>query len=65
MIAAATAYGSWYGLDNALGRSLGDQVLSVGLAVTAAAGVFLLGARILRIRELDALLSLVRRSRTP
>jgi putative peptidoglycan lipid II flippase len=65
MVAAAAAYGIWYGLDEALGRSLGEQVVSVGLAVTGATGVFLIGARILRIRELDALLSLVRRSRTP
>jgi putative peptidoglycan lipid II flippase len=62
--AAAAAYGAWYGLDEALGRSVGAQIASVGLAVVGAAAVFLIGARILRIRELDALLSLVRRSRT-
>jgi putative peptidoglycan lipid II flippase len=59
----AGAYGIWFAVDDVLGRSLGAQVASVGLAVTGAAAVFLIGARILRIRELDALLSLVRRSR--
>jgi putative peptidoglycan lipid II flippase len=62
--AAGVAFGVWHGLDAALGRTLGAQVVSVGLAVTAATGVFLTAARILRIRELDALLSLVRRSRS-
>ena len=48
-----------------LGRSLGAQLVSVGTAVVAAAAVDLVAARILRIRELDALSSsLVRRSRT-
>ena len=63
--AAAVAFGVWYGLDNALGRSLGAQVASVGLAVASAAGAFVIAARILRVRELDVLFSLVRRSRTP
>jgi putative peptidoglycan lipid II flippase len=63
--AAAAAFGTWYGLDQALGRSLGAQVVSVTVAIGAAAGVFLAAARILRVRELDALVSLVRRSRAP
>ena len=63
LAAAGVAYGSWSGLDALLGRSLGAQTLSVGLAVTAGAAAFLLLARILRIGELDALLSLVRRRR--
>jgi putative peptidoglycan lipid II flippase len=62
-LAAGVAYGTWYGLDNLLGRSLGAQIASVGLGVTLAGAAFLGAARILRIQELDALLSLLRRSR--
>ena len=58
------AFGVWYALDEVLGRSLGAQLVSVGTAVVAAAVAYFAAARILRIRELDALLSLVRRSRT-
>jgi putative peptidoglycan lipid II flippase len=62
-LAAAVAFGTWYGLDQWLGRSLGAQIVSVGLGVTLAVAAFLGAARILRIQELDALLSLLRRSR--
>ncbi|MGH3029640.1 MAG: murein biosynthesis integral membrane protein MurJ [Gaiellaceae bacterium] len=63
-LAAGVAFGAWFGLDEALGRSLGAQVLSVGLGVAAAVVAFLGLARLLRIRELDLLLSLRRRSAT-
>jgi putative peptidoglycan lipid II flippase len=63
-LAAGAAYGAWLGLDEALGRALGAQVVSVGLGVLAAAAVFLGVARLIRIRELNMLLSLVRRSGT-
>jgi putative peptidoglycan lipid II flippase len=62
--AATAALGVWYGLDQALGRALAAQLASVGLGVLSAVAVFLFAARILRMRELDALLSLVRRSRS-
>jgi putative peptidoglycan lipid II flippase len=62
-LAAAVAFGTWYSLDQWLGRSLGAQIASVGLGVTLAVAAFLGAARILRIQELDALLSLLRRSR--
>lgn len=62
-LAAAVAYVTWYGLDAWLGRSLAAQIASVGLGVTLAVAAFLGAARILRIQELDALLSLLRRSR--
>ena len=64
-LAAGIAFAVWYGLDEALGRSGLAQVVSVGAALAAAAAGYLAAARILGIRELDALLSLVRRSRTP
>ena len=59
--AAAAALAVWRGLDEAVGRSLGGQLFSVGAGVAAAAAVFVAAARILRVRELDALLALVRR----
>ena len=62
-IAAAAAFAAWYGLDQALGRSFGAQLVSVGAGILAGAAVFLALARILRLQELDALVSLVRRSR--
>ncbi len=65
VLAAGTAFAIWYGLDEALGRSGLAQVVSVGSALAVSAAVYLAAARILGIRELDALLSLVRRSRTP
>jgi putative peptidoglycan lipid II flippase len=65
VLAAGAAFAVWYGLDQALGRSGAAQIVSVGSALAVSAGVYLAAARILGIRELDALLSLVRRSRTP
>jgi putative peptidoglycan lipid II flippase len=61
--AALVAFAAWYAVDDVLGRSLGAQALSVGGAIAAAVGVFVAVARILRVRELDAVLSLARRSR--
>jgi putative peptidoglycan lipid II flippase len=63
-LAAGAAFGVWYGLDAVAGRSLGGQIVSVGGGMLASVGVFLLFARVLRIRELDALLSLRRRAGT-
>jgi putative peptidoglycan lipid II flippase len=62
-LAAAAAFAAWYGADGALGRSLAAQAVAVGVGLGAAAVGFVAAARILRIRELDAVLSLVRRSR--
>jgi putative peptidoglycan lipid II flippase len=61
-LAAGAAYGAWLGLDAAVGRSLGGQLLSVGGGIAAAVAVFLAGSRLLRIRELRTLLSLWPRS---
>jgi putative peptidoglycan lipid II flippase len=62
-LAAAGGYGVWRVLDEALGRDLGLQIVSLTLGLGVAAAVFLGAARILRIRELEALTSLVRRPR--
>jgi putative peptidoglycan lipid II flippase len=63
-VAACAAAGTWYVLDRLLGRSLGGQVVSVGTGLAAAVAVYLVCARLMRIRELRALLSLRRRSGT-
>jgi len=63
-VAAGAAFAVWYGLDEALGRSLGAQVVSVGVGILAGAAVFLALAALLRVRELQTLLSLRRRSDT-
>jgi putative peptidoglycan lipid II flippase len=62
--AAAAAFGVWLGLDEALGRTLGAQVVSVGSGLAAGVGAYVLAARLLAVRELQALLSLRRRSAT-
>jgi putative peptidoglycan lipid II flippase len=64
-LAAAVALGVWRGLDELVGRSLGGQLVSVGAAFAVAAAGFLAGARILRMQELDLVLSLRRRSSQP
>ncbi|HEV8603191.1 MAG TPA: lipid II flippase MurJ, partial [Gaiellaceae bacterium] len=61
-VAGGAAFVVWWALDAALGRSLGAQVVSVGLALAASVGVYLLAARVLRVRELETLLGLLRRS---
>jgi len=61
--AAGIAFGVWYGLDRALGRDLGAQVLAVGAALVAASGAYVVFCRLLGVRELEALLSL--RARVP
>jgi putative peptidoglycan lipid II flippase len=55
---AGAAYGTWYALDQALGRSFGGQFVSVGLALVVGTAVYLLACRALRVRELRALLAL-------
>jgi putative peptidoglycan lipid II flippase len=57
---AGVAWGIWHPLDAALGRSFGAQVVSLGLALAAALAVYVLGCRMLRVRELDTLLRLRR-----
>jgi putative peptidoglycan lipid II flippase len=63
MLLAGVAYGVWKPLDTALGRSFGAQVVSLGLALTASTGVYLVACRALKVRELQALLSLRSRLR--
>ena len=53
----AAAYALWYGLDQALGRSLGAQIASLGVALAVGTAVYLAACRALRVRELSALRS--------
>jgi putative peptidoglycan lipid II flippase len=56
------AYGIWRGLDDALGRALWAQLISVGTALTVGTAAYLVSARLLGVRELNALLALRRRA---
>jgi putative peptidoglycan lipid II flippase len=58
---AGASYGVWRVLDESLGRSFGGQAVSLGLALAVGAAVYLAACRLLRVRELEALLSLRRR----
>ena len=62
-VLAAVSYGVWRVLDEALGRSLLGQLASVGTALLVGGVAYLGTARVLRVRELSALLSLRGRSR--
>jgi putative peptidoglycan lipid II flippase len=60
---AAVAFGAWWLLDDALGRSFASQLLSVGTALVVGGAVYLAACRALRVPEMAALLSLRSRSR--
>jgi putative peptidoglycan lipid II flippase len=57
-VLGAVSYGVWWGLDEILGRSFLGQLGSLGTAVVAGGGSYLLVARALGIREMQALHSL-------
>ncbi len=57
-LVAPVAYGLWRPLDSALGQSFPAQLLSLGVALGASLGVYYVACRALRVRELQALLSL-------
>jgi putative peptidoglycan lipid II flippase len=63
VVLAAVCYGVWKPLDDALGRSFGAQLLSLGTALAAGLAAYLISCRLLGVRELDALLSLRSRLR--
>src|SRR5262249_43098359 len=64
-VLAGAAYGIWYALDQALGRSFGGQFVSVGLALVVGTGVYLIACKALKVRELRALLALRSRLQNP
>jgi hypothetical protein len=57
-VAAGVGFLAWYGLDDALGRSVGSQLVSLTVALAAAGVVYAGAAWALGIRELEALLLL-------
>jgi putative peptidoglycan lipid II flippase len=59
-ILAGVSYGVWDVLDGALGRGLGGQVVSIGAALAAGAGVYGVAITLLRIPEAQQLWNLVR-----
>jgi putative peptidoglycan lipid II flippase len=63
-VLAGVAYGTWSGLDHALGRSFAGQLGSVVIALGVGTVVYLLACRALKVRELGALLALLRRFKT-
>ena len=58
VLAAAAAFGTWYGLDALLGESMLAQIVSLGAGLAAGGLVYVGGARALGLRELEALLLL-------
>jgi putative peptidoglycan lipid II flippase len=55
---AAASWFVWHPLDSALGRSLPAQIVSLGAALVAATAAYLAACAALRVREMQALLSL-------
>jgi putative peptidoglycan lipid II flippase len=60
-VVAVVSYGVWRGLDTELGRSVGAQIVSLGLAIAGGVVAYALACRTLNVHELRALLSLRRR----
>ena len=63
LAAAGAGFGVWWALDHELGRTTGGQIVSLGLGLLAAADAYLISCILLRVRELDTLLSLRARAR--
>jgi putative peptidoglycan lipid II flippase len=63
-VLAGIAFAVWHPLDDALGRSLAGQIVSLGSALVAGFAAYLISCRLLGVRELDALLSLRARRRS-
>jgi putative peptidoglycan lipid II flippase len=57
-VAGAVGFGAWWAIDSGVGRSFGGQVLSVVPALGLAVGAYLVTCAALRVREMQALLSL-------
>jgi putative peptidoglycan lipid II flippase len=64
-LAAGLAFATWYGLDAALGDGLVGQLVSLGVALAVGGAVYLGAARVLGLRELEALLLLRSRRDDP
>jgi putative peptidoglycan lipid II flippase len=60
-VLAGVSYLVWDRLDSALGRSFGAQLVSLSAALAAGLAAYLVSCRLLGVRELNALLSLLPR----
>jgi putative peptidoglycan lipid II flippase len=58
---AAVSYFTWDALDDALGRGLGGQIVSLGVALTAGAIVYGVALTLFRVPEMGQVLQLFRR----
>jgi hypothetical protein len=57
-VLAVVAWPVWDGLDSVLGRSLPAQLVSLGLALALGVGAYVACCWLMRVREMQALLSL-------
>jgi putative peptidoglycan lipid II flippase len=57
-VLAGVSFAVWWGLDGALGRSFGAQVIALGAALALGGGAYLAACRALGVREVATLLSL-------
>jgi putative peptidoglycan lipid II flippase len=62
-VAGTLGFACWWAIDSAAGRSFGGQVVSLLPALTLAIGAYLATCAALRVREIQALLSLRSRAR--
>ncbi len=60
IVAAALSVLAWWGVDAVVGRSLGAQLVSVGLGLGVATVAYVASCRVLGVRELGSLLALRR-----
>ncbi len=60
-VLAAVSYGIWSVLDDALGRGLVGQIVSLGVGLGFGGIVYVAAARLLRIPELEQIMRLLRR----
>jgi hypothetical protein len=58
---AAVSFGVWSVLDDALGRGLGGQIASLGIALAAGGVVYAVAVVLLRVPEAQQIRDLVRR----
>jgi putative peptidoglycan lipid II flippase len=63
-VVAGISFVTWYGIDDAAGRSFLGQLASVGVALAIGLVAYLACCRALRVRELSALLALRSRFRS-
>jgi putative peptidoglycan lipid II flippase len=62
VVAGGVGLAVWRGLDDALGRALAAQIVSLGFGLGAATGVYFLACRVLQVQELRVLSLLTRRA---